>query len=67
MNDHHRVADWPDLHWQIARATCVGVVLLGLLLVWLGVLGAVAGMCATVVAVGYVLGLTRHFAKPPAP
>ncbi|MES2321630.1 MAG: hypothetical protein V4633_05155 [Pseudomonadota bacterium] len=65
MKDYQRVADWPDMHWKIARGTCVGIVLLGLLLVWLQALSAVAATVATLAAIGYVLGLTRHYARKP--
>ena len=65
MKDYQRVADWPEMHWKIARRTCVGVVLLALLLVWLQVRGAAAATVATLAAIGYVLGLTRHYANKP--
>lgn len=55
MNDHQRVADWPDMHWNIAGFVCACIPVLALILVSFNVLSEVIAVCAAVGAIAYVL------------
>lgn len=63
MNDHHRVGDWPNLHWNVAGFVCACIPVLAAILVSLGVLSALIATCAAAVAIAYVLFLTWYYAR----
>lgn len=63
MNDHHRVADWPEMHWNIAGFVCACIPVLAAILVSLNVLSEFIAICTAVAAVLYVLLLTWYYAR----
>jgi hypothetical protein len=64
-NDHRRVHDWPEFHWNIVGFVCACIPTLAAILVSLDVLSVRAAIGAAICAIAYVVGLTWYFALDP--
>jgi len=52
---------WPDEHWMIAKCICVCIVVIALVLTATGIMTGTAAFVAALLAVVYVLLLTRRY------